>query len=169
MRKIIQNIALFSLVAFFLASCSKICDYPFLHPAEEITDIRIGIIHDESSEVGELLAENAVKLETIAILPQEQWAAFLEDLSSVTGWTTGFGPPPLLYTGHTVVYIQYQNGDFELIHFSSCGVYAAPQGIMSRMLFGNTQFYSNSGGYCLDENAFNALIDQTLSEIEEVE
>ena len=169
MRKIIQNIVLLAIVLFCLTGCSEVCDYPFLHPAEEITDIRIGVIHDESSEIGELLAGDAVRLESMATLPPEQWAAFLADFASVSCWKIGYGPPPLLYTGTTVIYIKYQNGDFELIHSSSCGSYAAPQGIISKIFFGNTPFYSNTGGYYFDENQYNALINQTLAEIEDAE
>ena len=157
MRKIVRNIVLFALVAFCLTGCSRTCDYPFLHPVEEIVDMRIGIVRARDSDAGDFLADGAKRLETLAVLSPEQQAVLLERFASVPCWKM-FGEPINLPADSTVIYIAYQNGDFEFASFFGQYEY-----------YNERQYYSQNSLYYLDKYAFNALIEKTLAEIEAAE
>ena len=157
MRKIVRNIVLFALVAFCLTGCSRTRDYPFMHPAEEIVDMRIGIVRAKSSDAGEFLAGGVERLETLAVLSPEQQLALLERFASVPCWKCSSNPLNLP-ADSTVIYIAYQNGDFEFA--SIFGQYE---------YYNERQYYSPDSIYYLDKYAFNALIKKTLVEIEAAE
>ncbi|MBQ2667928.1 MAG: hypothetical protein IJF56_04795 [Clostridia bacterium] len=177
MRKGIKVIVLFMLVIFCLSGCSAmgkawdhltICPYPFLHPAEDIVDIRIGITHNSDSETGEFLVEEAKRLETIATIPPEQWETLLERFSAIECREIRITDPGELQNEETVIYIAYRNGDFELIDSHAQGTYKANAFRIKRFEdYG--QHYSRTSYYTLDSVAFDALIRQTLEELEEAE
>jgi len=176
MRKGIKVIVLFMLVIFCLSGCSligkawdhlTICPYPFLHPAEDIVDIRIGITHNSDSETGEFLVEEAKRLETIASIPPEQWELLLERFS-VIECRDRIGDPGELHSEETVIYIAYRNGDFELIDSYAQGTYTINK-VREKFFSDDTPNYTNTSDYGLDPAAFDALIRQTLEELEEAE
>lgn len=164
MRKVIRSVMCFILIVFCLAGCSKACDYPFLHPAEEIVDMRIGVVYWDSG-TGELLADGVRELETIAVLSSDQQEVLLDRFDSIECWEVPTHPLPLGY-GETVIYIAYKNGDFELIDSYGQGTYGASSFGMN-FLNDDTKYYDCESYYGLDPAAFDSLIDQTLKEIEE--
>lgn len=177
MRKGVKAIVMFLLVVFCLSGCSAvgkawdhltICPYPFLHPAEDIVDIRIGITHNSDSETGEFLAERAKRLETIATIPPEQWELLLERFSAIECRERIIGDPGELGSEETVIYIAYRNGDFELIDSYAQGTYTTIA-FRVKWLKDYGQYFFAESKYSLDSAAFDALIRQTLKELEEAE
>ena len=137
--------------------------YRFLHPAEEIAEIRIGIAYDRSSDKGEPLAENTARLETLAVLTPEQQDVLLERFSAIRSFRY-IGEATEFRYEEKVIYIEYRNGAFELIDSWASATYGAAK--LNRMLGKDAEKgFSNDSLIGLDAEEFDALLEQTLEEV----
>lgn len=155
MKKIFSAILACVVIATAFSGCGKlyhrvndfltIRDYPFLHPREEIVHIEIGILRSCEAFPG-------VAVETLAVIPEEEWQTLLDRLCALT-CRRGFGDPAYLYPDKEVIHIVYENGDYESINDYAQVTY-------------KNGHYSRESYSWFDSSEFEALIDQTLAEAE---
>lgn len=155
MKKILSAILACVVIITAFSGCGKlyhrvndfltIRDYPFLHPREEIVHIEIGILRSCEAFPG-------VAVETLAVIPEEEWQTLLDRLCALT-CRRGFGDPAYLYPDKEVIHIVYENGDYESINDYAQVTY-------------KNGHYSRESYSWFDSSEFEALIDQTLAEVE---
>ncbi|MDD7647237.1 MAG: hypothetical protein PUJ35_08345 [Ruminococcus bromii] len=159
MKKIFSAILACVVIATAFSGCGKlyhrvndfltIRDYPFLHPREEIVHIEIGITRSCEASPG----EPDLTVETLAVIPEEEWQTLLDRLCTLTCREILIGDPPVLYTDEKVIHIVYENGDYESINDYAQATYK------------NGRYKRESWNW-FDSSEFQALIDQTLAEAE---
>ena len=159
MKKILSAILACVVIATAFSGCGKlyhrvndfltIRDYPFLHPREEIVHIEIGITRSCEASPG----EPDLAVETLAVIPEEEWQTLLDRLCALTCRKILIGDPPVLYTDEEVIHIVYENGDFESISAKGQATYKNGR-------------YKREVKNWFETSEFEALIDQTLAEVE---
>lgn len=159
MKKILSAILACVVITAAFSGCGElyhrvrdsltIRDYPFLHPREEIVHIEIGILRSCEASPG----EPDLTVETLAVIPEEEWQTLLDRLCALTCRGKLIGDPAYLYPDKEVIHIVYENGDYESINDYAQATYK------------NGRYKRESWNW-FDSSEFQALIDQTLAEAE---
>ena len=144
MKKLIFVVSILMILICVLSACSGKKAYEFINDESEISTIEIVKLCEYDQEKGEYQEQ---LISTI-----EDHETFLSDFKKVAcynHWTDPTG----VFEDDIVIKIYYENGEYELIHYSGQGKY--------RHFEDNPSFFAVYAGYrYFDEEQFNQLIDK---------
>ena len=142
MKRIRLLLCVFCVLLMFLCcSCGLFGDQRYICDADEVFSVQI--VSLDKYVVGEYRFEYTVLSEI------SDYAAFVDQINDLKH-SVNWGEPSQLYEGYTVIRIDYQNGDYDL-------------------LYPNAQWFHRSGinqdGYFFfDRPQFDALVSEYLAE-----
>lgn len=144
LKKIIFLVFILMILTGVLSLCSGKKAYEFMNDESEISTIEIVKLCEYDQEKGEYQEQ--------LISTVEDHEAFLSDFKKVDCYNHWMDPSGV-FEDDIVIKIYYENGEYELIHYSGQGEY--------RHLEDGRSFFAEYAGYrYFDEEQFNQLIEE---------